>query len=67
MAMGLRSKLNHGNSSFARAPPYLFSSVCLLALLSLAALFLLKVIFLFFKKKLFVFLTFYRTVGDPLL
>ncbi|XP_057536327.1 uncharacterized protein LOC130814254 [Amaranthus tricolor] len=43
MAMGLRSKLNHGNSSFARAPPYLFSSVCLLALLSLAALFLLKV------------------------
>ncbi|XP_021715534.1 O-glucosyltransferase rumi homolog [Chenopodium quinoa] len=43
MAMGLRSKLNHGNSSLPRSPPYLFSSVCLLAFLSLAALLVLKV------------------------
>lgn len=41
--MGLRSKLSYGNSSLPRSPPYLFSSVCLLAFLSLALLLVLKV------------------------
>ncbi|XP_074303055.1 uncharacterized protein LOC141637485 [Silene latifolia] len=42
--MGFRSKFNHhGNSGIHRSPPYLYPFVCLLAFLSLAALFFLKV------------------------